>query len=122
MPRVSVQRKAEAAWGRIEALGGSGVWDAEVVVVSLADTNVTDGDLALFHDFPLVQVLDLSGTDIGDGGLANLASLKALEELIVVGTKVSEPALANFRLLHPTVKVVTELPKSGVNRFTGEPL
>lgn len=122
MTGSSVHRKAEAAWDRIEALGGHGVWNGEMVFVSFAGTKVTDDDLILFHDFPYVQVLDLSGTGIGDGGLAHLAELKALEEFIVVGTKVSGPALATFRHAHPTVKVVTELPKGGVNRFTGLPL
>lgn len=122
MAHSSVQRKAEAAWDRIEALGGHGVWDGEMVIVSFAGTKVTDDDLTLFRDFPFVQVLDLSGTGIGDGGLAHLAELKALEEVIVVGTKVSRPALAAFRHTHSTVNVVAELPKGGVNRFTGTPL
>ncbi len=122
MASASVQRKAEAAWTRIEALGGHGVWDGEMVSVSFAGTKVTDDDLTVFHDFPFVQVLDLSGTDIGDGGLEHLPELKALEEFIVVGTKVSGPALTKFRHKHPSVKVVTELPKGGVNRFTGAPL
>jgi hypothetical protein len=71
------QRKAQAAWDRIEALGGHGVWERELVIVSLADTAITDDDLALFRDFPFVQTLDLSHTTIGDSGLLHLAGLPA---------------------------------------------
>ncbi len=47
-------RKAHAAWDRIEVLGGIGVWDGSMVVVSLAGTGITDEDLSLFRDFPYV--------------------------------------------------------------------
>jgi hypothetical protein len=122
MARSGSQQKAQAAWDRIEALGGHGVWDADVVVVSLANTALTDDDLALFRDFPFVRTLDLSHTGVGDGGLAHLSGLPALEELIVVGTKMSPTALKAFRREHPTVKVTTKPPPKGtVNPFTGEP-
>jgi hypothetical protein len=122
MARSPSQRKAQAAWNCIEALGGHGVWERELVVVSLAKTAVTDDDLALFRDFPVVQTLDLSHTAIGDNGLVHLAGLRALEELIVVDTKISGPALKAFQREHPTVTVVTEPPPKGaVNPFTGKP-
>jgi hypothetical protein len=105
------------------ALGGCGVWDGDMVVVSLADTGVTDDDLAVFRDFPFVQVLDLSRTGVSGSGLAHLDGASALEELIVVGTKLGRPALAAFRRAHPAVKVVTQPPPAGaVGPFTGEPL
>lgn len=104
-------------------LGGSGVWDGDMVVVSLANTTVTDDDLSVFRDFPFVQVLDLSRTAIGGAGLAHLGGATALEELIVVDTKLSKPALAAFRKAHPGAKIVTEPPPKGaVNPFTCEPL
>jgi hypothetical protein len=123
MARSADRRKAEAAWCRIAALGGHGVWEPDLVVVSLAGTGVADDDLALFDDFPFVQVLDLSRTAIGDAGLAHLAGLGALEELIVVGTRIGASALAAFRVAHPTVKVTTTPPPEGRrNPFTGEPM
>lgn len=123
MSRAPSQRKAQAAWDRLMALGGHGVWDGDMVVVSLADTGVTDNDLAVFGDFPFVQTLDLSRTEVRGAGLAHLAGATALEELIVVGTKLGKQALAAFRSEHPGVTVVTEPPPKGaVNPFTGEPL
>jgi hypothetical protein len=104
------QRKAQAAWHPIEALGGHGVWNHEFVVVSLANTPVTDDDLVVFHDFPFVRILDLSHTAIGDNGLVHLAELRALEHLIVIDTKISGQALALFQSEHPTVKVLTQQP------------
>jgi len=102
----AIQQKAQAAWNRIEALGGHGVWDGEVVYVILAATGVTDNDIAIFRDFPFVQLLDLSDTRVGDAALDYLDGLKALEKLIVVGTRMTAPALEAFRRRHPTVTVM----------------
>jgi hypothetical protein len=115
------QRKAQAAWERIEALGGGGVWDGEIVIVALSNTAVVDEDLVLFRDFPFVQTLDLSNTAIGDSGLAYLAGLRALQELVVIGTKISPAGVETFCCQHPKVNVVTEpAPKGAVNPFTGK--
>jgi hypothetical protein len=108
MARRPSQRKAQAAWDRLIALGGSGVWDGDMVIVSLADTAVTDGDLAVFRDFPFVQVLDLSRTAVTGAGLAHLAGATALEELIAIGTKLTKTAVSAFREAHPGVKVNTK--------------
>jgi len=123
MARSDQQKKAQAAWDRIEAIGGHGVWESDMVVVSFGKTKVTDGDLALFRDFPFVQVLDLSDTRIGDKGLAELGEMPALEELIVTNTKISAKALKEFQLVHPEVKVTTgSTPKGSINPFTGKPI
>jgi hypothetical protein len=116
------QKKAQAAWDRIEALGGQAVWESDMVVVSFGKTKVTDGDLALFRDFPFVQVLDVSDTQIGDEGLAQLGDLPALEELIVTNTRISAKALKEFQGTHPAVKVtIGPPPKGTINPFTGKP-
>jgi hypothetical protein len=122
MNRSDKQEKAEVAWSRIEALGGHGVWESDMVVVSFGKTNVTDKDLAIFRDFPFVQILDLSDTRIGDEGLEQLENLSALEELIVTNTKISEKSLSVFQRAHPAVKVTTRPPPKGaINPFTGKP-
>lgn len=108
------ERKAQAAWDRIEALGGHGVWEADIVIVSLAGTGVADEDLALFRDFPFVQTLDLSHTGIGDAGLASLTGLRSLEDLTIVDTKVTSLALEAFRRDNPTVNVIMEPPPQGL--------
>jgi hypothetical protein len=114
-------RKARAAWDRIEALGGYGVWDKTMVVVSLAGAGITDEDLSLFRDFPYVQILDLSHTAVSDDGLIHLAGLPSLTDLIAIDTQISGPALAGFQRDHPAVKVTTEPPPKGsINPFTSE--
>lgn len=119
----SPEHEAQAAWDRIEALGGHGVWEQDMVVVSLASTAVTNDDLSLFVSFPHVQTLDLSGTAVSDAGLDLLARLPALEALIVVETRISEGAIERFRSRHPTVNVTTRRrTKATRNPFTGEPL
>jgi hypothetical protein len=123
MARSTRQRQAQAAWDRIEALGGHGVWESDMVVVSFGETQVTDQDLSVFRDFPFVQVLDLSHTAIGDNGLGHLEGLRALVELIVVDTKITMEALDAFRCDHPSIKVTTAPPPKGsINPFTGRPL
>src|SRR5262249_31403179 len=101
MARSEKVRRARAAWARIEALGGYGVWEPDMVVVALGRTEVTDEDLSLFRDFPYVQMLDLSHTGIGDAGLAHLAGLEPLKDLTVIDTKISDTALDAFRRARP---------------------
>src|SRR5262249_11761511 len=114
--------KAQSAWVRLMKLGGHGVWEDDVVILSLADTAVTDDDLAAFDDFPFVQVLDLSRTAVQGSGLAHLAGATELETLIVVGTKINGAALAAFRDAHPGAEIVTASPpKDAINPFTGKP-
>ncbi len=123
MTRSVEQLKAQAAWDHIEALGGCGVWDGSMVVVSLANTAITNDDLALFHDFPYVEILNVSDTSISDAGLRHLAGLQALKDLIVINTKIGDAALEAFRRAHPSVRVTTEPPPKGtINPFTGKPL
>jgi hypothetical protein len=123
MARSDKQKKARAAWDCIEALGGHGVWESDIVIVSLKNTKVTDEDLALFRGFPFVQLLDLSHTKIGDKALAHLEELAALEKLIVTDTLISATALEAFQRSHPRVTVTTRPPPKGaINPFTGKPV
>ncbi len=115
------QERAQAAWKRIEALGGHGVSDSDMVVVSLADTGVTDDDLALLADLPGVQILDLSHNRLSDNCLKYLNNLEALKSLILVGTAISPEAIGQFRSAHPTIEVRTESsPKNAINPGTGK--
>jgi hypothetical protein len=123
MAPLAKVRRARAAWAHIEALGGHGVWEPQMCVVSLARTAVTDEDLSLFHDFPYVRILDMTHTGIADAGLAHLAGLEALEGLTVIDTKISDAALDEFRRARPSVRITTEPPPKGaLNPFTGKPL
>lgn len=122
MAKTDKHKKAEAAWDRILALGGDGVWERDTVVVSLGNSKVRDADLSLFQDFPFVQILVLSGTKITDDGLAQLGDLPALEEIVLTKTKVSAKAIKEFQRAHPSAKVTTKPPpKSAINPFTGKP-
>jgi hypothetical protein len=117
------EQEARAAWDRIESLGGHGVWEPDMVVVSLAGTGITDDDLKLFSGFPHVQILDLSDTGVGDDGLGHISRIPALEELIVVNTRISDRAVEQFRGSRPAVKVTTQrAPKGATNPFTGKPI
>ncbi len=116
------QSKAQDAWERIQTLGGHGVWEPDMVVVSLANTNVADSDLALFADFPHVQILNLSNTSVTDAGLQHLKHLDSLTSLVLIETAVNPEAIEEFKSSHPAVDVQTEpTPSDAINPFTGEP-
>src|SRR5439155_24985930 len=93
----SRQHEARTAWERIQALGGHGVWEPDMVVVSLAGTSITDDDLKVFGRFPDIQILDLSHTTVGDAGLSHLTRLPALRSLVLVRPRVSAGAVDRFR-------------------------
>jgi hypothetical protein len=120
---LSGEKHAEAAWQRIEELGGHGVWEREAVVVSFANAGVTDDDLKLFVDFPEVQMLDLSDNPVTDECLQHLENLESLHTLMVTGTSISPEAIANYESSHPNVEVrTTRSQQSRVNPFTGDPV
>lgn len=115
--------KSQAAWNRIEELGGHGVWESDMVVVSLAGTGVKDDDLAIFADFPFVQILSLADNALTDACLSHLEGLTSLESLIVTGTSISPVAISRFRSTHPAVNVVDAPPPAGtINPWTGKPI
>lgn len=116
-------KSAKAAWARIESLGGHGVWESDMVVVSLKDTGISDDDLSLFSDFPYVQILDISSNPLTDDALKHLDGLSSLESLIAVDTQMTDAAIAAFCSANPNIKVQSQpLPPSTVNPFTGKPL
>lgn len=110
---------AERAWKRIEELGGHGVWEREMMVVSLAKTRIADENLARFGDFPYVNILDLSTTTVTDNCFRHLQELPSLRTLILIDTAITSPAIAKFKSSHPGVEVKTEpTPKKTINPFT----
>lgn len=122
MTNSEESRRARAAWDRIESLGGFGVWESDVCIVSFADTTLTDADLCVFDDFPYVETLDLSRTGVTGHGLLSLVALPRLEQVTIVGTSVDDVAVAEFRTRRPNVAIVSDPPETGSeNPFTGKP-
>ena len=115
---------AQAAWDKIEELGGSGVWEREMCVVVLDGANISDSDLSLFADFPYVDTLDLSNNaGITDACIPHLASLPNLEALILLNTSISEAGIAKLAEALPDADIQTDpLGPDAINPFTGEPI
>jgi hypothetical protein len=116
------QDRAQIAWNRIEKLGGHGVWESDMVAVSLEGVGIGDDDLALFADFPYIQILDLSNNALTDNCLKHLNALKSLTSLTLIGTKISADAIDVFKSMHPDVAIRTQpIPKETINPWTGRP-
>lgn len=115
------QKRSEAAFERIHELGGGGVWESDMVAISLDGTNIADDDLELFKDFDFVEILGLSDTKITDAGLVHLEQLTRLQTLALVNTKVTSAGVAKLRAALPNADIVTEPPPTNsTNPFTGE--
>ncbi|PHS00949.1 MAG: hypothetical protein COA78_23200 [Blastopirellula sp.] len=116
------QEKSQAAFDRFHELGGSGVWESDMVVISLEGTSISDDDLALFEDFNFVQILTLNDTQITDAGLSHLEQLTQLESLSLVNTQATEAGISKLKVVLPTVTIETEpTSEDTVNPFTGKP-
>ena len=71
---------------------------AEVTVVQLGGTEVTDGQLSrILRDLPSVEYLGLNNTAISDAGTAVLGRLKHLKSLSLSSTHVTDAGLENLR-------------------------
>ena len=121
---MASQEKAQAAFNRIQELGGHGVWESDMVVISLDSTSITDEDLTVFNDFDFVEVLSMSNTQITDAGLAHLKKLGKLKTLTMIDTKVTPDGVADLRttLPHAEINTVRETTAGKTNPFTGEPI
>lgn len=107
----------------IEKLGGScdddeNAEDIRIIGVHLANSRVTDADLALLKELPALRTLDLSNTQITDQGLTHLKGLKQLQTVSLRGTKVTANGVRELQKSLPTTKItLTEAPaRSGRGR------
>lgn len=69
---------------------------ANIVMLNLARTEVTDASLAIVGRMGNLRELRLDGTAITDAGLANLAKLRKLEYLNLYNTRVSDAGLESL--------------------------
>ena len=65
----------------------------DVVVLQMANLDVTDQTLGYLAELKSLRELDVAGSQITDGGLAKLAGLTKLQKLIVSRTKVTDSGL-----------------------------
>jgi hypothetical protein len=102
------QERSQAVFERVRALGGIGVCEGDMVVISLDGTGVTDDDLAMFGDCNFVEILVLSNTNITDAGLVRLQHLGRLDTLMLINTNVTEAGVAALRAALPNTHIETE--------------
>ncbi|MGE5153865.1 MAG: hypothetical protein ACM3ST_07605 [Bdellovibrio bacteriovorus] len=76
----------------------------DVVVLQMANPDVTDETLALVAELKGLRELDLSGSQVTDAGLARLAELPRLERLRLANTGITDAGFQTYLATHPTLK------------------
>jgi len=92
----------KAAMAEIKKLGGNVMEiaqnDARLdVAFHLADTKITDAQMALVQQLPKTMILNLRGTEVTDAGLAQLKDLKGLTKLHLEKTKITDAGLEHLK-------------------------
>lgn len=70
-------------------------------ILDLADSSISDSDLAPLGEFRQLRLLRLNNTSVTDAGIEHLGGLASLEELYIPGTQVTDRCL----------EILTRLPK-----------
>jgi len=107
----------------VQKLGGRltrklGRVDGPVIVINLAQTNVSDDDLALLAPLANLRELDLTFARITDAGLAHLKGMTSLRSLKLGQVPVTDAGLAHLKGM--TKMVVLDL--TGLPRITDQGL
>ena len=68
----------------------------DVVILEMANSDVTDETLALLADLPSLRELTLNDSAVTDVGLASLAALPSLETLRLARTRITPEGLERF--------------------------
>ena len=120
---MSSQERIESFVARIENLGGTVVWESDLIAVTLNDCPVTNEDLAVFNDYPEIEILSLAGTSVTDEGLRHLENLSNLTTLSLSRTHVTDVGANRLRQRLPNTSITAQGPPKGtINPFTGEPM
>ena len=77
----------------------------KLMTLSLARTNVGDGDLARLRGLSRLRVLDLSGTRVTDAGLEHLKGLTQLQRLHLLCTKVTAEGVKKLQQALPNCEI-----------------
>lgn len=76
----------------------------DVIVLQMANTDVTDQTLSFLQKMTQLRELDLAGTQLTDAGLKSLSGLTSLEKLILSRTRVTDAGLAPLLEKLPALK------------------
>jgi hypothetical protein len=77
---------------------------SDVIVLQMANADVTDQTLSFLQKMTRLRELDLAGTQLTDAGLKSLSGLTSLEKLILSRTRVTDAGLAPLLEKLPALK------------------
>lgn len=89
----------------------------DIVVLQMANPDVTDETLQRLLGQRRLKTLDLNGTQVTDQGLAVLAQLPSLQTLRLRGTRITDAGLQSLLAALPELKQL-DLQQTGVSRDT----
>jgi hypothetical protein len=81
---------------------------AELRVIGMGNTNVTDDGLRCLLDMPFLHNVDLTNTAVTDAGLRLLGSIKTLEFVHVEGTQVTHQGILMLQHALPNCEIVCD--------------
>lgn len=89
----------------------------DVVVLQMANADVSDQTMVVLREFKDLRELDLNDTGVTDAGLAALASLPGLTELRLRGTKITDEGFREHLLPKAGLRML-DLRQTAVTRET----
>lgn len=101
---------------------------AQLDVLVLDRTRITDSTMEIVKDLPNLKVLSLRATQVTDHGLAMLEGLRGLDTVMLKDSRVTAPAVARFESKLPQTQVIGEgliwdaIEQKWRNRVRGTPL
>ena len=92
----------------------------DVVVLQMANPDVTDKTLVFLESMSRLRELDLTGTAVTDAGLTSLGRLPKLETLRLRSTKITDKGFADFLNKSESLKML-DLSNTDVTKATTTP-
>ena len=98
----------ESILAKIEALGGSYVWEAEIFVVTLMDSAISDSDSALLFKLQGVQQITLDASHLSADALGAIAGIPGLESLVLAKATLSGEQFFVLGQIGPEIHLVAD--------------
>ncbi len=94
-----------AAISKMQGLGGKVLFENGGYRLNMADSRVTNDDLAHLANVENLKTLDLRNTQVSDEGIKKLVPLKSLNLVILAGSQVTAEGIEALKAARPDIKI-----------------